>query len=826
MAKLKVEVIVGLIDKLTGPLGALSGKLKKASLGLGVGGAAATFAGKQILDPISAAVKASTDLSGALAEVRIVSGATAEAIAGIRPEIRKIAVDSIQGTDAVAGSLKDLVAKGLGLQEAMGALPAVGKSATAADAEIADMTNTAAALMQNLKIQSGDVQKSLDMLTVAGNEGAFELKDMARELPTLTASMSILGQTGEEAVGTLGAALQVVRRGAGDSAQAANNLNNLLQKIAAPTTIKKLKKEYGVDLPAALKTWEAEGKNTFEEFLKLTKQLTGGDAVKLGKIFEDMQVKAALAPLLQGMDDYREIKAKAEAALGAVDKQFAIRLSDDPRLRMERLTIQLSNLTDRIGTALLPAIERLVQVAIPWVDKLGTWIDENRDLAASIALTVAGLGGALVVLGPRALALAAVFGAMSITAGALARFPGLLGALKGAAMFAAAPIGRLAQSMRMARNGAVMLASSRGIGAVSIALRALATVFLSTPIGWMSAALAGAAALIYKYWAPIKGFFAGFWDGLTSGLGDIGGSVQSAFAPIMPAIQPFIDGFGWLVDKISEILQPVEDVGGAAEDMGRRFGAVAAQIITLPARIIAEFMRIPARLGEITAQLVQVGSDWVAGLWRGMQAKWAEFTSWVTGKVNSIAGIFRKETKTKSPSRVFADIGKDLMAGLQLGLEQRSGQVVGQVGKLAGALAAVPLVISPVAAQDMTGAAATLQKALSELQAPAIAGVVQPALSQMPQLLAGTIPSAARPQAISQPLPKLGGGPSGAQPTGGTATGGRGAVTITMPVTITIQAPPGADEHAIGALINRHMESVSGRLVRKLSSFYDDEDDV
>ena len=47
---------------------------------------------------------------------------------------------------------------------------------------------------------------------------------------------------------------------------------------------------------------------------------------------------------------------------------------------------------------------------------------------------------------------------------------------------------------------------------------ALGRAFLTTPIGLAVAGIAIAALLIYKYWKPIKAFFAGFWAGLKQGL--------------------------------------------------------------------------------------------------------------------------------------------------------------------------------------------------------------------------------------------------------------------------------------------------------------------
>jgi hypothetical protein len=54
-------------------------------------------------------------------------------------------------------------------------------------------------------------------------------------------------------VADLTAALEIARRGAGTSEEAATNIANLLAKINSPTVTRAFAKNFGVDLPAALK---------------------------------------------------------------------------------------------------------------------------------------------------------------------------------------------------------------------------------------------------------------------------------------------------------------------------------------------------------------------------------------------------------------------------------------------------------------------------------------------------------------------------------------------------------------------------------------------
>jgi len=572
--KLNVEVVVGLVNRLSKPLQALSRDLRRAGAQLSMAGMGAAASGRAIADPLIDAVKASAELSKNLTEVGIVADVSAARLAQIRPELHRIAAASNQTVNALSEGLKDLTAKGLGFDAALTALPAIAKSATAAGAEMADMSAAASALIDTLKIAPGELQKSLDILTVAGNEGAFELKDMAREFPSLTAALSQIGMTGESAVSTLGAALQVVRKGAGTSAEAANNLLNLLVKLTAPTTVKAMEKQWGYDLPAAFKRWQQQGLNPVEESLRLIQERTGGDAFKIGEIFGDMQVMSALKPMLANMAEYQRIKAASEQSSGAADAQFARRMKEDPTEQFKRLTIQFAKLTDTLGMALLPVLSSIGDRLMPIIERLGAWIDAHKDLATTLTLIVAGFGALMVLLGPLLMGLGGLSAAFAFLPAAAAGFVSLIGL-----------VGKLS------------------------------AVLMLTPVGVVTTLLVGAAVLIYRHWDQLKGWFAKFWDWMTT-------AVQS-----------------WRA-KFTETINNIRATVGEWVDW---------------------LMTIPDQLADIGGQIVD-------GLWQGFESKWGQFQTWMSGLAGSIPETFESVLGINSPSRVFAGIGGHIVDGLQQGM--------------------------------------------------------------------------------------------------------------------------------------------------------------
>src|SRR5690606_2626019 len=53
---------------------------------------------------------------------------------------------------------------------------------------------------------------------------------------------------------------------------------------------------------------------------------------------------------------------------------------------------------------------------------------------------------------------------------------------------------------------------AKGFGVVALAAKGMSMALLTNPITWIVLAIAGAAFLIYKNWAPIAGFFTGIWS--------------------------------------------------------------------------------------------------------------------------------------------------------------------------------------------------------------------------------------------------------------------------------------------------------------------------
>jgi|GEM_PF-1254316 len=173
--------------------------------------------------------------------------------------------------------------------------------------------------------------------------------------------------------------------------------------------------------------------------------------------------------------------------------------------------------------------------------------------------------------------------------------------------------------------GLALLGLAKVIGTLALsampaaigAVRALGVALLTTPVGWVIAAIAaiaGAAYLIYRYWEPISAWFRDMWASVT------------AF---------FEQG---ILDVTLTILS------------------------WSPAGL---FLRgIDAVIAAFTgASLLDTGREWIGGLRDGIEERWKQVTAWVDERLVGLQAAFANFSLTEA--------GRDLIGSLWDGIEER-----------------------------------------------------------------------------------------------------------------------------------------------------------
>ncbi|MBR2526132.1 phage tail tape measure protein [bacterium] len=563
----------------------------------------------------------------------------------------------------IAEGLNVLVASGIDPTAALDYMNVIGRTATAAQAEIVDISKTAFSVTDNLKVNVNDLAKTMDILAQAGKEGRFELKDMSAAFPSLTAGASMLGMRGVPAVAELGAALQVAMKGAGSAPEAATNFESFLQAITSPMAVNRFKELYGVNLPAFLNQVIAENKDPIEEMVVLINQLTGGDVFKVSEIFRNKTDLNFLKPMMQNLDEYRRIKASALGADGIMDEDFNHMLETTseqfkllkinmkelvfPHLHkpIEKINELLTKINQHpvlqkgifsaiIGTIGVGLVLTALGTATMLIGKLvkgyGTFLGYARDLTPVLVKNSIKL---LEFLGLNTSAHNLTFGSKIKASGNPLGFDLSTFSLKKGLM---ADIRRIDKNLKegivkgfkelptnISKSTIALkdwtISSIRAIPAnFTKGLIALKNGFLGIPSMIGKAIMAFRAFSVTLLTSPI-GWIAlaisavvfviyKYWKPITAFFKGVWAGLKEGLAPLMPlfkrlgdALSPLVKPVKALIDWFKKLIKPVEDTGGKAEAMGVKVGKAIANIIVKIVELITKVFEFGKKIGDMLA---------------------------------------------------------------------------------------------------------------------------------------------------------------------------------------------------------------------------------
>ncbi|EMV3822994.1 phage tail tape measure protein, partial [Escherichia coli] len=204
------------------------------------------------------------------------------------------------------------------------------------------------------------------------------------------------------------------------------------------------------------------------------------------------------------------------------------------------------------------------------------WLTRVLEKITSLAQAHPVLTRQLLIAGGALLAMTATVGSLSLAIGVLA---GPLAKL------------RLGFSLLTGSMNAVrFLPALWGMVTGSVSLLGGAIGALFSPVGLIVAALAGAAVLIWKYWDPIRAFFAGVFSGIMERLTPLRETFER-FGPVFDAIGSGISQvFNWfksLLSPMESSKETLDKCTSAGEIFGNVLGG-ALQLVLTPAKMLLD----------------------------------------------------------------------------------------------------------------------------------------------------------------------------------------------------------------------------------------------
>lgn len=323
-----------------------------------------------------------------------------------------------------------------------------------------------------------------------------------------------------------------------------------------------------------------------------------------------------------------------------------------------------------VGAAMAPDLKRLTE----WITRVGErfqkFAQENPAIVGALgkialgtAALVTVLGGLLMTGGIAAMAISQIASATALLTG---------GKGLGSVLGSITQLGT--RAMPWLINGARMLLPLLG--------------GISAPVLAIGAAVAVVAALVWKYWQPIKAFMLGVWQGLVDAAGPVLTELRTALAPLVPVWDLISSAMGKAWNWIKQLFVPFQATNAqlqAATGYGRTFGQILGTVLMVQIRLLVKV------IGWMLSAFMTVHSAVVrvmGGLWSYVQGIWSLITGIFSGDTGKIrTGLMQMWTGINAvlagwPAKMM-QAGVNMVAGLISGIKSmlgKAGEAIGSVG--------------------------------------------------------------------------------------------------------------------------------------------------
>ncbi len=322
--------------------------------------------------------------------------------------------------------------------------------------ELADQMGKIANLFKIPIPRIGELADSINYLDDSSQSTASGIIDFLTRTGGVAGAVKITGQE----MAALGSTLLAL----GERSETASTATNaMFQKFAAADKgTKKFKEamaEIGLSTASVQKGMQVDAQGTILKIMEAVNKMPAEKRLGVLVDLVGLEHSDTLAKLAGNVEEYRRQidLAGSQQAKGSMGREFAAVLATTNA----QWTITKNVVTEvgvRIGSVLLPAVNSVLITFGNATKATSDFVREHQGLIGNVAAAAAGIGGAIL-------------------------------AMKGFAF---------------------------AIGAVQVAAGAL---MAANPIGLIALGVAGAAAVIYKNWEPISGFFTGLFDGIKTTVG-------------------------------------------------------------------------------------------------------------------------------------------------------------------------------------------------------------------------------------------------------------------------------------------------------------------
>ncbi|EET2628004.1 phage tail tape measure protein [Escherichia coli] len=464
-------------------------------------------------------------------------------------------------SDAASGQ-SFLAMAGFTPQAIQAALPGVLNMALAGGVELGETADIGSNILTQFNLTADQMDRVGDTLTAAFTRTNTDLRALGETMKYTGPVAAKLGISLEEAAAMAGMLASNGLRGS----DAGTAMRASLSRLASPPkAAADALKELGVSVA------DARGKmrpmeDVLLDLYKATQKYGQVDQVSFFKDIAGEEAFVGLQTLVAaaGSGELQKLTKELQGARGEVDRVA--------KVMADNLDGDLKNL-DSAWEGLRIRISDLVDGPLRSVTQ---WLTRVLEKITSLAQAHPVLTRQLLIAGGALLAMTATIRSLSLVIGVLY---GKLATLR-------LGFDILTRSMNVVR----VLPALWGMLTGSVSLLGGAIGALFSPVGLIVAALAGAAVLIWKYWDPIRAFFAGVFSGIMERLTPLRETFER-FGPVFDAIGSGISQvFNWfksLLSPMESSKETLDKCTSAGEIFGNVLGG-ALQLVLTPAKMLLD----------------------------------------------------------------------------------------------------------------------------------------------------------------------------------------------------------------------------------------------
>ncbi len=588
----------------------MAGKIAGAGAGAAAMGGGITYGAWNVIQP-------GMEFDAAMSQVQALTRLQKESeeLIALRKQARDLgATTSFSASDAAAGQ-GYLAMAGFTPQAIIDAMPGMLSLAKAAGVELGDAADIGSNILTGFNLKAADMGRAGDILTATFTRSNTDLQMLGETMKYVAPVASGLGGSLEEAAAMAGKLGDAGIQGS----MAGTALRAMYSRMAAPP-----KAAADALDELGIRTKDAQGNlrpmtDLLTELHDKTKDLGAAQRAASFKAIAGEEAFSALAVLTQqaGSGKLQELIKELQGASGEANRTAAV-MADNASGDLKSLQSAWQDVAIELTDLNEGPLRGTIQMVTGIVRGVGNWIKENPELAGTIAKVVVVTGGLLLGFGSIALAVSALMGPF-----AMLRYVMTMAGLSGGTL-----------------SKAGLFLGKTVLPLVGKALLWIGRLAMANPVGLLVTAIAGAAYLIYKNWAPIKQFFVDLW-GTVKGVFDV---------------------------SLSDILTTLVNWS----PWGIFYSAIQQGLGMLG-------IELPATFSEFGGNMIQGLIDGITGMIPNVKEK-------ISAVGESVSGWFKDVLGINSPSRVFAGHGGDVMAGLQQGLGNGEGSVIESIVGIGGRL--------------------------------------------------------------------------------------------------------------------------------------------